>query len=289
MASALLRRRTQRLVTLRRHLTMGHPSIVAVIEGTQVLVSENVARESHIATPGTFQQQSGDLTGLRVWEAAPYLIRHMERNPECIRGKAVIDLGSGTGAVGLSAAAIGAEHVVLSDADSAATISTDLGWQERSTLETLALNVALNSAHVQAAVGVEALCWGDSSQIAALLQRHPRGFSAVLLSDLLYYKPEETYDTLAATIRALAAADARVILSYRVRHGMEHTFVDLLTKGGTVVDAAAAAAAAAAADAASSRAPPPMFEIVYTNAANEASLSEASHATRLVELRRIGS
>ena len=49
-----------------------------------------------------------------------------------------------------------------------------------------------------------------------------------MASDVLYYPPA-TYRALAQTIRALSAADGAVVLSYRVRHGDEHGFVDLLT------------------------------------------------------------
>lgn len=206
--------------------------ILTVVDGAPVLVRENVARESHIHNHGA-DNSEGDLTGLRVWEAAPVLIRHCERHAaRLLHGRQVLDLGSGTGAVGLAAAALGAAHVVLSDADSAATVSTDVGWQESSVLRALAQNVADNPASVQAAVSVRRLRWGSRADIAALRARWPAGFDTIVMSDTLYYKPEDTYAGLAATIRALAAAEARVAISYMVRHGREHSFVDLLRAGG---------------------------------------------------------
>lgn len=254
--------------------------IVTVVDGLPVLVRENIARESHLAMTGKRADGSGgDLTGLRVWEAAPVLIRHLQRHaPRLLQGRQVLDVGSGTGAVGLAAAALGASQVALSDADSPATISTDHGWQEGSVLQTLEENVAQNSAAVQSAVSVEELRWGDHSHIAALRKRWPDGFDTIVASDILYYKPEETYDSLAETIRALAAPDARVVLAYMVRHGHEHTFCDLLETGGRVE-----CASPRAADALPPAPAPMLFDVVGRNAADEFSLTAASHAPRVVE------
>ena len=116
--------------------------------------------------------------------------------------------------------------------------------------------------------------WGDAEQIAELLaQRAPRGFDTIMASDVLYYPPA-TYRALAQTIRALSAADGAVVLSYRVRHGDEHGFFDLLT----------------AADAADGT--PPPFECVHRGTAEAAVSPEdrdgAVKEKWVVELRRVG-
>ena len=256
----------------------GGEYIVSVADGAPVLVRETFARETHLFGTGQRPDGSGgDLTGLRVWEAAPKLVRHLERNADtCLVGKTLVDLGCGTGAVGLAAAAFGAKHVVLSDADSAATVSTENGYQSSSVLEELRGNVALNPARVQSVVSVEELQWGNAEHIAALLRRWPGGFDTIVASDVLYYKPEETYDALAQTIRALAAPAARVVLAYMVRHGHEHTFADLLITGGAVLPGSSAESDVG-----------PLFEVVGRNAADEASRTAATHATRVVELQRV--
>ena len=118
--------------------------------------------------------------------------------------------------------------------------------------------------------------WGDAEQIAELLTlRAARGFDTITASDVLYYPPA-TYRALAQTIRALSAADGAVVLSYRVRHGDEHGFVDLLT----------------AADAADGR--PPLFECVHRGTAGaDASAEDREGAAGkdkwVVELRRVRS
>ena len=283
---SLMRRSSQR-----RLACFAPPSgcrIVTVANGMPVLVRESVARESHLAMTGKRADgSSGDLTGLRVWEAAPYLIRHLERNQErYLQDRLVLDVGSGTGAVGLASAALGAKHSVLSDADSTATISTDCGWQESSVLRTLSENVALNPAHVQAAVSVEHLRWGDRSHIDALRARWPSGFDTIVASDILYYKPEETYDTLAYTIRELAADGARGVLSYMVRHGAEHTFVDLLESGSALgcMDSQGSIES----DSEQQPTSQVVFNVVYRNAADEFSRTDTqTFAPRIVELERV--
>ena len=260
------------LLLRRRFVTQ----VVAVADGWPILVQEHHARETLGGErgPPTANSFHGgtDLTGVRVWEAAPDLIQYIDiHRSRLLEGRSVLDLGSGTGAVGLSAAAFGARHVVLSDMDSKATFATENGWEERTTLATLAENAALNGSRA-AAVSVAELRWGDAAQIAELHAQW-RGFDTIMASDVLYYLPA-TYSALAQTIRALAAADGVVVLSYRVRHGNEHGFVDLLT-------------AASEADGA-----PPLFECVHWGTAEAAVSPEdrdggAVKEKWVVELRRV--
>ena len=143
----------------------------------------------------------------------------------CLRDNADVH-----GRVKSAAAAFGAERVVLSDMDSTATFATETGWEERSTLEALAENAVLNGERASA-VSIAELKWGCEAQIENVRERFGRGgFETLTASDVLYYRPD-TYGALAATIRALAAADGAVVLAYRVRHGDEHGFVELLTRG----------------------------------------------------------
>jgi predicted nicotinamide N-methyase len=255
------------------------------------MVKESMARETMFAGVGARAGDvGGDLTGLRVWEAAPTLIRHLERHPSrLLHSKTVLDAGSGTGAVGLAAAAFGAAHVVLSDADSAATMSTELGWQESSVLQTLRDNVALNGEPVRSRVSVAELRWGDAAHAAALRRRFPSGFDTIVSSDTLYYNPEDTYDALAWTIRTLAAESARVVLAYMVRHGQEHALVDMLISGGHA-GGPCGRAARAHHDAESGEGEVkmvPRFELLGQNAAEEFSRTAInSHAPRVVELVR---
>lgn len=58
--------------------------------------------------------QNGTLAG-SVWDCAIVFSRFLDQNPELVQNQRVLELGSGTGAVGISAALLGAECVVLTD------------------------------------------------------------------------------------------------------------------------------------------------------------------------------
>ena len=182
-------------------------------------------------------RHGGDLTGLRIWEAAPLLIAYLGAHRARLLGaRRVIELGSGSGSVGLAAAAFGAASVALTDAETTATVATALGWQTHSTLAQLRENVALNPALVPS-TSVAELRWGDRAHVGALVDpsSHEEGrrpFDTVLASDVLYY-PSATYARLAATIDALVRRPGgRLAISYKVRHGSEGQFFDHLTANG---------------------------------------------------------
>jgi predicted nicotinamide N-methyase len=54
-------------------------------------------------------------TGGTLWPAATAVVRFLQRHPRVVRGRAVVELGAGTGACGLTAAQLGAAHVLLTD------------------------------------------------------------------------------------------------------------------------------------------------------------------------------
>jgi len=53
--------------------------------------------------------------GEYIWPASLFMCDFLKRNPELVKGKRVLELGSGTGIVGLYAAKLGATHVTLTD------------------------------------------------------------------------------------------------------------------------------------------------------------------------------
>ena len=57
----------------------------------------------------------GGWTGGSVWASAEVLARLISQEPDRVRGKRVLELGTGCGLVGLAAGALGAREVALTD------------------------------------------------------------------------------------------------------------------------------------------------------------------------------
>jgi predicted nicotinamide N-methyase len=53
--------------------------------------------------------------GEYIWPSGLFMCDFLKRNPELVKGKRVLELGSGTGLTGLYAAKLGASHVTLTD------------------------------------------------------------------------------------------------------------------------------------------------------------------------------
>lgn len=115
-----------------------------------------------------------------VWQSAGALCRYLERSDVC-RGRACLELGSGTGACGLFAAALGASSVVLTDGGPDAL-----------------LDVARRNARANAAscpnVSVRRYDWGTPLD---------ENFDVVIGSDLTYTRADfgVLCDTLASIVR----------------------------------------------------------------------------------------
>ena len=53
----------------------------------------------------------------RMWDAGVALLRYLAEHPGTVTGKRVVELGAGTGIVGLAVARLGAAHTVITDLD----------------------------------------------------------------------------------------------------------------------------------------------------------------------------
>lgn len=135
---------------------------------------------------------SDEWLGSEVWPAARSLVRLLERDEWQARlrsAETVVELGSGTGAVGLAASVLGARHVLLTDLPSL--------------LPTLQHNCSAN--HLADTVQCAALPWISSlSELPSSLA--PSGSDLVLGSDLLNpVYGDEHAERLAVTVAALLA------------------------------------------------------------------------------------
>ena len=155
-----------------------------------------------------------------VWEAAGATLAFLDRTYAdsaggvgALSGKRVLECGAGTGVCGLACAAMGADHIVLTDLPAALKpLQANLG-------------VAATAGHPWAThVHVAALAWGA----LPLPPECAPPFDLVVCCDCLY-RPAD-YPALAATLRALRAR--RVVVSWVARGKDEDLFVDMIREDG---------------------------------------------------------
>ncbi|GIW99707.1 MAG: SAM-dependent methyltransferase [Pirellulaceae bacterium] len=185
-----LRRRIEEHVALRRsQVTCGGRTFpwYEVIDGEPLL--ERAARAASIE-----EQRRLDPFWAATWRAAEGLSRFLERLP--LRGRRVLELGCGSGRVGLAAAALGA-HVVLTD------------------VVELALEVArLNTWQVRESVQILPLLWGEQ----VLSAEAP--FPIIVASDVVY--DPALFEPLEKCARAHLAPGGTLLVSEPYRHTGDH-------------------------------------------------------------------
>ena len=124
---------------------------------------------------GNFEDDADEhvAVGGEIWPAAAALCSWLSNHSGIVHGTRVLELGAGTGAVGLYAAGLGASRVLLTDGGSDELLSL------------CAANVGLNADLFapNARVGTARLDWGVGGEEAALTGEH---FDWVLASDCTY-------------------------------------------------------------------------------------------------------
>jgi predicted nicotinamide N-methyase len=143
------------------------------------------------------KEQICEIAG-KVWDCALLLIRFFEREQISFTGKRVVDIGSGTGIMGLACRQLGANHVMLTDLDKAQDL--------------LRANIALNQAPNEGEhVIAHRLFWGDQTQAQAL---NPP-VDLIVATDVIYeYK---FLEPLIQTLTHLSGPNTVIYLAYRSR------------------------------------------------------------------------
>ncbi|KAG0713293.1 Protein-lysine methyltransferase METTL21D [Chionoecetes opilio] len=145
------------------------------------------------------QEVEGDV-GCVVWDAAIVLAKYLEVREKgkrkLLQGSSVVELGAGTGCVGLAAALLGASHVTLTDLPEL--------------LPLLEINRVQNKSNISGVLEVQQLIWGDTQQIQTI--KIP---DVILLADCIYYK--ESLEPLVSTVRSLSTTTSTTIMSYEQR------------------------------------------------------------------------
>jgi len=160
------------------------------IDGVAVVFGAAARRESE-------ERQHGD-TADSVWDGTVVLAKVLEKNPGLVRGRRVLELGSGRGVCGISAARLGARSVTL----------TDLPYA----LGALQEAVALNSVDTCGELIATVLDWSDPRSFLDGAQH----FDVILASDVAWLM--ELVQPLVDTIDAVCSqAAAQVLVMHQTR------------------------------------------------------------------------
>jgi len=171
---------------------------------------EMFSRELELSDDGDLlvkvdQVPEGD-TGVVVWDAAIVLAKYLQTVQGQLQGRSVIELGSGTGVVGLSAAALGASPVLLTDLPAL--------------IELIQHNISQNSPVLtDGHCTTTPLVWGDKGQGEDAL-KVTDGFPCfILVSDCVFYS--EANIPLVESLTQLAGPDTTLLLSYEERQSQQ--------------------------------------------------------------------
>lgn len=164
---------------------------------TNDLFPREIDIEICLKTLKIYQKMEGDVNCV-VWDASLVLAKYLEtmcqHKADFLSGIKVLELGSGLGLVGLTAATLGAQ-VTLTDLPEA--------------LPLLRLNIGENKVKIGSMGGyamAESLVWGDSS---SLLDEE---FDMILLADCVYY--EEAVTPLIETLKVLCSTSKKKLVIY---------------------------------------------------------------------------
>ncbi|XP_028934532.1 protein-lysine methyltransferase METTL21D isoform X2 [Ornithorhynchus anatinus] len=136
--------------------------------------------------------------GCVVWDAALVLAKYLETpgfsgdGARPLSRRSVLELGAGTGAVGLMAATLGA-NVVLTDLEELQDL--------------LKMNIDVNKHLVTGSVQAKVLKWGE--EVAEFAPDY------ILMADCIYY--EESLEPLLKTLKDLAGPETCIICCYEQR------------------------------------------------------------------------
>ncbi|KAI8379469.1 putative methyltransferase-domain-containing protein [Radiomyces spectabilis] len=159
------------------------------------------------------QDMSGGCGG-KIWEAANMMISYLVDYPQDFKNKRILELGSGTGLVGLA--------VAKSYPDVKSLILTD----QEPLMNLLRENIALNDvAHITTA---SVLNWGEPLPDSIA----PGSVDVILASDCVYL--EVAFEPLIHTLLELSSKDTLILMSYRKRRKADKRFFQMARKHFTL-------------------------------------------------------
>ena len=142
-----------------------------------------------------------------VWDAAVVLSQYLERKDiNWIKDKKVIELGAGTGLVGMVAALLGGDVVVTDRKVALNYTKTNVEYNSKSLSDT--------------SLKVTELEWGQNTSVFSA------PYDVILGADIVYI--EETFQDLLKTLTDLSGDKSIILLSCRIRYERDNNFIRLL-------------------------------------------------------------
>jgi len=159
-------------------------------------------------------QDFGGELGATVWDSALVLLHYFENEQvfggNFFKNKRVIELGAGTGVVGICAAILGAQ-VTLTD---------------REELLTRLIQKNAKENNVENLVTTHILEWG-----ADVSPLNPP-FDVILMSDVVAETYSKSYPQLLQTLKDLSNPNSFILLSYELRKFSDVKFFQMLNQSG---------------------------------------------------------
>jgi len=149
------------------------------------------------------EQRDAD-TGTKVWDAAVILAKYFEKNPKLLEDKSILELGAGTGLLGLATAKLGVSKNVF---------ITDLEFYK----ETVNRSIAKNEIQKTSAYTLD---WNDPS---AFTKEVSETIDIIIASDVLWLQPlvEPFMNCLKFFLKINPKLE--IFISYQVRSDLVET------------------------------------------------------------------
>ncbi|XP_077997737.1 protein N-lysine methyltransferase METTL21A-like [Glandiceps talaboti] len=148
-----------------------------------------------------------------VWDAAivlcDYLEKSVKKSKLNLSNQRLIELGAGTGLVGMVAALLGADVIV-----------TDRQMALKQLQENINRNLKPTGDSSEIRINVQELDWGQN------LEDYAEPFDIILGADIIYIK--ETFPDLLKTLIHLSDCKTLVLLSCRIRYEKDSDFIESL-------------------------------------------------------------
>ncbi|KAI0217401.1 Protein N-lysine methyltransferase METTL21A [Lamellibrachia satsuma] len=145
-----------------------------------------------------------------VWDAAVVLCEYLDKNRHLVAKKRVLELGAGTGLVGIFSGMLGGDVAITDRAMALKILKSNV-------------NKNLATTERELSVSVEELDWGKNMDTFS-----QRKFDILLGADIIYI--EETFPLLLTTLQQLTKCDTKLLLSCKIRYDRDTRFLDMMKK-----------------------------------------------------------